>query len=106
MLQDEREKNVGFSICDNVYSNCIYYIAQQFSEVINGMIYGFNFIFCHCRKMFFICEDNQGEGANVINVACASGGRAKVVGGNPMALSQQKAYSPSSHMNGQGWTYR
>jgi hypothetical protein len=67
-------------------SNCIYYIAQQFSNVINGMIYSFNFIFCHCWKMFLVCEDNQGEGAKVINVACASEGESTWSGENPMAV--------------------
>lgn len=72
--------------------NCIYY-KQKSSEVINGMIYGFNFTFCYCKKIFFICEDNQDEGANVINVACAS----CWPGVNPMAVSQQKTHSPSSN---------
>jgi hypothetical protein len=86
---------VGFSICDTVY--CIYYIAQQLSEVINGMIYGFNFIFCHCTKMFFICEDNRGEGVNVINVACASGEILTGPGKSPCCFLTKNIFAVFTH---------
>lgn len=56
------------SDCFGVHS----FREKAFSGVINGMIYGFNFILPLLENFLFVSYDD--EGVNVINVACVRGG--------------------------------
>lgn len=61
---------IGFSICD---STAIAFTTRRkafSSEVINGMIYRFNFIL-PLLEILIKKATALGEGVNVINVACA-----------------------------------